>query len=64
MGRSTAQALRATSQTTTIPGVWSSMEPIKSPKSFEEDLSKKTYVISDMMTPFLIMIAQILFVRA
>ena len=40
------------------------MEPIKSPKSFEEDLSKKTYVISDMMTPFLIMIAQILFVRA
>ena len=40
------------------------MGPIKSSKSFEEDLFEEAHVISDMMAPFLIMIAQILFVRA
>ena len=63
-GHSTTQALRVTSQTTTIPRVWSSMGSIQSPKYFEADLFKETYVISDMMAPFLNVITQILFVRA
>ena len=40
------------------------MGSIESPKYFEADLFKETYFISDMMAPFLNVIAQILFVRA